>query len=409
MWQTPDNQVAGAGLLAFFLAATLFTLTAPTSRAAGRDRDCSDFSSQRQAQVFFERHAPARDPHRLDGDNDGIACESLPCPCLAKKFDNREWVIAKGEASIPEAPFKVKVDDVTIGQTRLLTLANRVGRSDRFPQVLVISSSGYLRLKSGADPNPPLPFGQSLVLGPAIFGSSSAFPSSTLFFNPQVQQVNVDTGKLHRNGKGPLTIEVIARDRSLPATDTHTNQVMDLRWKLTLSEPTKPQTRLGIDGTYRFTEAVTPDPVRTSELQSFRLVQISSMFIDTARHDVDGFRDPSDSGPVAVNYSPAQVNTLLPATPLPLSAGAPILDSIHSDNVGLPNGNTPSYRIRMEEATGSLSGPLIPRAYFNGSQDLNDDNLGLWIYRQPSTAIPAGAQGRIRFRLTATADPLSAP
>jgi len=41
------------------------------------DRDCSDFATQRAAQAFFERHQPG-DPHRLDGDGDGIACESLP-------------------------------------------------------------------------------------------------------------------------------------------------------------------------------------------------------------------------------------------------------------------------------------------------------------------------------------------
>lgn len=41
------------------------------------DRDCSDFASQRQAQRFFKNHNPRRDPHRLDGDNDGIACEAL--------------------------------------------------------------------------------------------------------------------------------------------------------------------------------------------------------------------------------------------------------------------------------------------------------------------------------------------
>ncbi len=45
---------------------------------AFRDRDCSDFKTQAQAQRFFERHNPARDPHRLDADHDGIACESLP-------------------------------------------------------------------------------------------------------------------------------------------------------------------------------------------------------------------------------------------------------------------------------------------------------------------------------------------
>ncbi|HYZ92867.1 MAG TPA: thermonuclease family protein [Actinomycetota bacterium] len=41
------------------------------------DRDCPDFSSQADAQRFYEEQGgPARDPHRLDADNDGIACES---------------------------------------------------------------------------------------------------------------------------------------------------------------------------------------------------------------------------------------------------------------------------------------------------------------------------------------------
>ena len=44
---------------------------------SGPDRDCGDFSSQGEAQTFFEA-AGGGDPHRLDGDNDGVACESLP-------------------------------------------------------------------------------------------------------------------------------------------------------------------------------------------------------------------------------------------------------------------------------------------------------------------------------------------
>jgi len=42
-----------------------------------RDRDCGDFDTQAEAQAFFERHQPG-DPHRLDGNGDGEACESLP-------------------------------------------------------------------------------------------------------------------------------------------------------------------------------------------------------------------------------------------------------------------------------------------------------------------------------------------
>lgn len=45
---------------------------------AARDYDCSDFSTWRQAQRFYRNHGgPRRDPHRLDADHDGIACESL--------------------------------------------------------------------------------------------------------------------------------------------------------------------------------------------------------------------------------------------------------------------------------------------------------------------------------------------
>ncbi len=45
----------------------------------GPDRDCSDFQTQAEAQAFYEAAGgPDRDPHRLDPDKDGVACESLP-------------------------------------------------------------------------------------------------------------------------------------------------------------------------------------------------------------------------------------------------------------------------------------------------------------------------------------------
>jgi len=43
------------------------------------DKNCGDFSTQTQAQTFFESAGgPATDPHRLDGDGDGRVCVSLP-------------------------------------------------------------------------------------------------------------------------------------------------------------------------------------------------------------------------------------------------------------------------------------------------------------------------------------------
>jgi competence protein ComEC len=45
----------------------------------GPDRDCGDFASQEEAQAFYEAAGgPASDPHRLDSEGDGVACELLP-------------------------------------------------------------------------------------------------------------------------------------------------------------------------------------------------------------------------------------------------------------------------------------------------------------------------------------------
>jgi Excalibur calcium-binding domain len=53
-------------------------LTIPAASATAGDKDCSDFSSWRAAQNFYKRHGgPRYDPHRLDADHDGVACEDL--------------------------------------------------------------------------------------------------------------------------------------------------------------------------------------------------------------------------------------------------------------------------------------------------------------------------------------------
>ena len=48
----------------------------PCGPCAATDCNCADFSTWEQAQACFESRPG--DPFRLDGDNDGVACESLP-------------------------------------------------------------------------------------------------------------------------------------------------------------------------------------------------------------------------------------------------------------------------------------------------------------------------------------------
>jgi Spy/CpxP family protein refolding chaperone len=64
-----------ATIAALAAAVALAFAAAPATAA---DKDCSDFSSWRQAQKFYKKHGgPKYDPHRLDADHDGIACEDL--------------------------------------------------------------------------------------------------------------------------------------------------------------------------------------------------------------------------------------------------------------------------------------------------------------------------------------------
>ena len=65
-----------------YLAALLLVLTLalPACDSATSDSfNCSDFDTQQEAQAQFEADGgPEEDPHNLDSDGDGIACESLP-------------------------------------------------------------------------------------------------------------------------------------------------------------------------------------------------------------------------------------------------------------------------------------------------------------------------------------------
>ena len=51
----------------------------PVEDADFQDRNCSDFETWEEAQKFFlSEGGPSQDPHRLDGDGNGTACQSLP-------------------------------------------------------------------------------------------------------------------------------------------------------------------------------------------------------------------------------------------------------------------------------------------------------------------------------------------
>ncbi|RJR27896.1 hypothetical protein C4561_01255 [candidate division WWE3 bacterium] len=82
LWETKSFQESKVGRdtegnILFDKFGNITTDTALGKKAD--DYNCDDFSSQPEAQVFFERvGGTGNDINRLDGDKDGEACESLP-------------------------------------------------------------------------------------------------------------------------------------------------------------------------------------------------------------------------------------------------------------------------------------------------------------------------------------------
>lgn len=59
--------------------ATASPTPTPTGTPSTDLRDCSDFETWEEAQAFFEAEGgPAQDPHGLDQNGNGVACEDLP-------------------------------------------------------------------------------------------------------------------------------------------------------------------------------------------------------------------------------------------------------------------------------------------------------------------------------------------
>lgn len=76
--------LVGTGCVVVLCGALVFAPTASRAKSGPtllRDVDCSDFATQAAAQHYFNSHGSG-DPAGLDGDGDGIACESNPCPCV---------------------------------------------------------------------------------------------------------------------------------------------------------------------------------------------------------------------------------------------------------------------------------------------------------------------------------------
>jgi len=115
-------------VFATLFVVAILTATGVVTPAHAADRDCGDFATQRAAQLFFLDNSPTVDPHALDADGDGVACESNACPCLVQRAPVGFVGAAPTKRQVVQW---ARVTHVVDGDTIDVRLSNRAEKSVR--------------------------------------------------------------------------------------------------------------------------------------------------------------------------------------------------------------------------------------------------------------------------------------
>lgn len=114
-------------LSAICAAGVLLGLLASQAASHSVDLDCSDFGFQAAAQDHRDVHSG--DPDDLDDDDDGRACEELPCPCDGAAVPPPDLTAGPSPAAPAHAPLlapqtaRARVLGVVDGETLTVRLA----------------------------------------------------------------------------------------------------------------------------------------------------------------------------------------------------------------------------------------------------------------------------------------------
>ncbi len=261
------------------------------------------------------------------------------------------------------------------------------------PQVAVIYASGYIRLKQGANPTPAIPFGTSVVLGPAYWPDET-----TYHHNPLLTEIDIDTSWLPNS---PLRFRA----------DGH-NHAFDVIYNFTLPSPQDRQTRLHVTQTYTATTAVSIDSTRRAESQGFKLVQFSSMYINEGGGCNFGHIDCHDSNSIRfigndlkrqqIEFSTVTPDSFIINTPVPL--GSTWLDALHTDDTSW-QGNTPNLRIALDALPSNHT--ITAQGWISATTNPEENNVGLWLHDDGNASLnwTAGQSDRVSYWLLAQDNP----
>ncbi|RLC67971.1 MAG: hypothetical protein DRI48_00870 [Chloroflexi bacterium] len=257
------------------------------------------------------------------------------------------------------------------------------------PTVAVLYSSAFVRLKQNADPAPAIPFGTSVVLGPAYWAGGVYHHSPTL------DNVSITTDWLP---SGPLRLAI-----------SGTNADFEVGYEVTLPSPSDELTRWHVAQYYTATAPISLDSGRLDSHEGFRLAQFSSMFInqsgscgggDGGCHDSDGARYiAADGTRRQVAFADVDGGWMFSST---ATLGDVWLDALHSDDQSW-QGNTPNLRLALDAVP--EAGTVTPQGWISPTADPDQDNVGLWLHDDSVTAWSAGQSDSVGYWILAQDDP----
>ncbi len=330
----------------------------------------------------------------LGGRTTGAESQTPQTVTCSQIYSQGGWAMRACVESPPTMPpMSLTLDGSPVGPCTYLEIYHQSQGWPGTPAVAVLYASGFTRLKPGADPVPPIPFGTSFVLGPAYWAAGGPY-----YHNPTLTQLEIDTSWLPM---GPLRMHADG-----------TNGQFSVAYDLTMPAPRDRQTRLHVTQRYEATAAVSIDAARRDAHEGFKLVQFSSMFVsesgpcdfgNVACHDSNAARFIGSDG---ARRQTAFGSLTLPGSvfPTPAALGDTWVDALHTDDEGW-QGNTPNARIALDVLPQDHT--VTPQGWIAATTNPNDDNVGLWLHDDGPASIgwSPGQSAEIGYWLLAQDDP----
>lgn len=323
---------------------------------------------------------------------DPMADMALGAGCTTIVPSTDGWAIQLCSDPNVASTMKVWVDGIVAGTGARIDVYQDTDDHSRQPAVMSLYASSYLRLKHGADPVPPVPFGASVILSDGYWQSG----------------VNHDRAILTT-----LRISTALFPATLKLTATGTNGSLKSTFTLSLPAPTDARASLSVTRKTTATAAISIDPERSTLGEGAKIIAGgSTMWINDDGPCPGGFTHCHDADAVRVRTPTATtVTTPFASVPIPgFIFSSPVaigkwFELRHSHATSWQGGDPPSVRVCLD----SLPAGRTYRAqgFVASTTDVNDDNVGgPWVHddTRAQTGWATGDTETVRFRIVARND-----